>query len=45
MALFFGVNIGLVEGSPNASQPGKAKKAQPSRLIRWLFRRKQARFG
>ncbi len=45
MALFFGVNVGLVESSDAFKRPGNSAATQPPRLLRWLFRKRQARFG
>jgi hypothetical protein len=45
MALFFGVNIGLAETADAKMPVRKTEMKQPSRLIRWLFRKRQARFG
>ena len=44
MALFFGVNVGLAEGATSTQTKAKAAR-KPSRFLRWLFAKRQARMG
>ncbi len=45
MALFFGINIGLSKADESEELNGEKALKKPSHVMRWLFRKRQARFG